>query len=239
MTKKITINVYHNLLGENERWAKVTKKLLRSHNIAMFNLIGSPGAGKTRLLEASVSALKEKTNFAVLEGDVATRNDAERLAKLGCKVSQLLTDGACHLTARLVHRALSDLELKKLNLVMVENVGNLVCPAEFDIGEDAKIAVLSVTEGEDKPAKYPALFREAKAVVLTKVDLIPYLKYNITQCLDYLKKINPYLSVFMVSAETGSGIDRWIDFISSHLQKKEGKEKLNTRTQCKALKKKR
>ncbi len=232
MSKKIKINVYHNLLGENEKWANAIRKLLQANSVKMFNLIGSPGAGKTRLLEASISALKAKANFAVLEGDVATTNDAERLAKLGCKVSQLLTDGACHLTARLVHKALSDLDLKKLDLVMVENVGNMVCPADFDIGEDGKIAVLSVTEGEDKPVKYPTLFREAKAVVLTKIDLMPHLKYNLTQCLEYLQKINPHLAVFMVSAETGDGVDKWVDFVASYLQEKQKKKSRGASLKC-------
>jgi len=177
----------------------------------MVNIIGAPGCGKTTLLEAVARQCGEECGFAVLEGDVETTKDAERLAKWQVTVSQLLTSGACHLEAKLVHYALKDLPLDKLKLVIVENVGNLVCPAEFDIGEDMKIAVLSVTEGEDKPVKYPLLFREAQLALLTKVDLLPYLDFQIDTCLDYIRQVNSSLPVIQLSAKTGQGVDKFIE----------------------------
>ena len=210
----LTIKVYRNLMGANDRWAGKTRRLLKQKNILMLNLIGSPGAGKTLLLERTVRPLSRFLRFAVLEGDVETTRDAERLARLNCTVSQLLTGGGCHLQARMVHQALRDLPLDKLDIVFVENVGNLVCPAEFDIGEHAKVAVLSVTEGEDKPLKYPALFRAAQAVILTKTDLLPHLKFKLPLCLDYLRQVNAALPVFPVSSVTGHGLAAWIRWLN-------------------------
>lgn len=204
-----TIKVYRDLMGQNEKWAERIRKLLEAKAVSMVNVIGSPGCGKTTLLEHLAKAVEGELRFAVLEGDVETTHDAERLHALGVPVSQLITSGACHLEAKLVHHALRDLPLDDLELVIVENVGNLVCPAEFDIGEAAKIAVLSVTEGEDKPAKYPLLFREAEAVVLTKVDLLPYLAFDLETCLGYIRQINASVPTFQVSAVSGAGMDDW------------------------------
>jgi hydrogenase nickel incorporation protein HypB len=207
------IRVYRDLMGANERWARETRALLGDRGILLLNLIGSPGSGKTALLERMVEGLGEHCTFAVLEGDVETTRDAERLAALGVPVSQLLSGGACHLEAKLVHRALVDLDLAGLDLVFVENVGNLVCPAEFDIGEAAKIAVLSVTEGEEKPLKYPLLFREASAVVLTKVDLLPHLEFDLEACREHLRQVSGTRPVFEVSARSGEGVEaftRWV-----------------------------
>ena len=215
MTKRIKVS--KDLMGENEVWAGKTRALLAEKGLRMLNLIGSPGCGKTTLVENMVAHLDGRVRFAVLEGDVETTRDAERLARLGVPVSQLLTSGACHLEAKLVHRALSDLSLDDLDLVIVENVGNMVCPAEFDIGETAKVAVLSVTEGEDKPLKYPLLFREARAVVLSKTDLLPYLSFDIEACVDFLSKINGRVPVFRVSATTGTGMDGWIAWVEGPL----------------------
>jgi len=202
-------------MGENEVWAEKTRALLTEKDLRMLNLIGSPGCGKTTLVENMVDRLRGRVRFAVLEGDVETTRDAERLAKLNVPVSQLLTSGACHLEAKLVHHALRDLSLDDLDLVIVENVGNMVCPAEFDIGETAKVAVLSVTEGEDKPLKYPLLFREASAVVLSKTDLLPYLSFEIEACVEFLSKINGSVPVFQVSATTGTGMDAWAAWIEA------------------------
>ncbi|MHB0936922.1 MAG: hydrogenase nickel incorporation protein HypB [Armatimonadota bacterium] len=207
------IKVYRDLMGANAEWAEITRALLAEKGVRMVNIIGSPGCGKTTLLERMASRLQSRARFAVLEGDVETTKDAERLAALNVPVSQLITAGACHLEAKLVHYALRDLPLDDLDLVIVENVGNLVCPAEFDIGEEAKIAVLSVTEGEDKPVKYPLLFREAAAAVLTKTDLLPYLPFKLDACLGYLRQVNGALPVFQVSALTGDGMDAWVTWL--------------------------
>ncbi|MBN2443919.1 MAG: hydrogenase nickel incorporation protein HypB [Spirochaetales bacterium] len=209
------IKVYKDLMGENSLWAEKIRNLLTEKKVMMVNIIGSPGCGKTSLLEKIASTYADKKDFAVLEGDVETTHDAERLDALDVPVSQLLTSGACHLEAKMVYQALSDLSLDTLNLVIVENVGNLVCPAEFDIGEYAKIAVLSVTEGEDKPVKYPLLFREAKAVVLTKTDLLPHLPFKKDVCLDYMRKVNSTVPIFEVSSVTGAGISSFVDWITS------------------------
>ena len=211
---KINIKVYRDLMGENEKWAVRTRELLKEKNVKMINIIGSPGCGKTTLLENSAKRLEGKIRFAVLEGDVETTRDAERLHAMNVPVSQLLTGGACHLEAKLVYHALRDLPLDELDVVIVENVGNLVCPAEFDIGENAKIAMLSVTEGEDKPIKYPLLFRESKAVVLTKVDLLPYLPFDIDVCVKYIRRINGDIPVMKLSAANGTGMDEWIEYLT-------------------------
>ena len=213
MSSSRQIRVYRDLMGENERWAADTRALARDKQVCVLNLIGSPGSGKTTLLENSMNRLPD-LQFAVLEGDVETTHDAERLDALGVPVCQLLSGGACHLEAKLVNRALRDLPLDRLDLVVVENVGNLVCPAEFDIGEDAKIAVLSIAEGEDKPAKYPMLFRESKAVVLTKLDLLPHLGFDLEQCRAYVDGVNGALPVFEVSAREGQGMNEWADWVS-------------------------
>jgi hydrogenase nickel incorporation protein HypB len=207
------VRIYKDLMGENEKWAAETRKLLEGKKVKMINVIGSPGSGKTSLLERMVRDLRGKCAFAVLEGDVETTADADRIAALNITASQLLTGGACHLEAKLVHRALSDLPLDDLDMVVVENVGNLVCPAEFDIGEHAKIAVLSVTEGEDKPSKYPLLFHEASAVVLTKIDLLPHLDFDKAECLRHIEKVNPNIPVFEISSKTGDGVENWLEWV--------------------------
>lgn len=210
------IRVYRDLMGANDKWANKTRALLAKEKVKMLNLIGSPGAGKTALLEQSVKKFPRRLNFAVLEGDIETKNDAERLARLNCRVSQLLTGGGCHLEAKMVHYAVRDLPLRRLDLVVVENVGNLVCPAEFDIGEHAKVVVLSVTEGEDKPLKYPTIFRESSAVVITKTDLLPHVPFKLKKCLANIRLMNPRLRVFQVSTVTGKGINEWIEWLRAY-----------------------
>ncbi|OQA25343.1 MAG: Hydrogenase isoenzymes nickel incorporation protein HypB [Verrucomicrobia bacterium ADurb.Bin345] len=209
------IRVYRDLMGENEKWAAKTREFLAARQLTMLNLIGSPGSGKTTLLAALVREAGASGNFSVLEGDVETTHDAERIAALGIPVSQLLTNGACHLEAKLVHYALKDLAVKDRGTVVVENVGNLVCPAEFDIGEHAKVAVLSVTEGEDKPLKYPLLFRECKAVVLTKTDLLPHLRFDLAQCREYIRQVHSSVPVFEVSAVSGAGVRELLHWVQN------------------------
>lgn len=207
------IKVYRDLMGANAQWAGRSRKKLDKLGIIMINLIGSPGAGKTTLLERTIERLRGHLRVAVLEGDIETTCDAERLNALGIPVSQLLTGGGCHLEAKMVYHALCDLPLSGLDMVIVENVGNLVCPAEFDIGELAKIAVLSVTEGEDKPLKYPLLFHEASAAVMTKMDLLPHITYNLPLCLDNLRRVNGAIPVFQVAAVTETGLEAWVEWL--------------------------
>lgn len=208
------IKVYKDLMGANARWAQANRKLLRERRWKMVNFIGAPGSGKTTLLEALIRVARDRICFAVLEGDIETTRDAERIVRLNIPVCQLLSGGACHLEARLVHAALKDLQAPEGTVVIVENVGNLVCPAEFDIGEHAKVAFLSVTEGEDKPLKYPLLFREAKAVVITKSDLLPYLSYDLAACRRYISQVNSEIPVFEVAAQRGEGVERVAEWIA-------------------------
>lgn len=200
-------------MGKNDEWAGKSREILKDKNIRMVNIIGSPGCGKTTLLETVSKSDDFDLRFAVLEGDVETANDAERLNALNVEVSQLITSGGCHLEAKMINAALTDLNLDDLDLVIVENVGNLVCPAEFDIGEHAKIAVLSVTEGEDKPVKYPHLFRESKAVLLTKVDLLPYLPFDIDKCIDYIRQVNANVPIFRIASIKNEGIKEFITWL--------------------------
>ncbi|GAF77298.1 unnamed protein product, partial [marine sediment metagenome] len=193
-----------------------TRALLSEKKVIMVNMIGSPGCGKTSLLEAVAAKARGKLSFAVLEGDLETTRDAERMAAVQVKANQLLTGGGCHLEARLVHHGLKDLDPDGLDFVFVENVGNLVCPVQFDIGEAAKIGLLSVTEGEDKPLKYPFLFKEAKVAVLTKIDLLPHLDFDEEACLGFIKTINPKLKVFRVSSKTGEGMDEFMEWLLEH-----------------------
>jgi hydrogenase nickel incorporation protein HypB len=212
MTTK-EIKVYRDLMGANEEWAAKTRALLAEKGVLMINLIGSPGAGKTTLLEGMGEQLEQCMKFAVLEGDVETTRDAERISALGVPVSQLLSGGACHLEAKLVHYALQDLDLENLDLVVVENVGNMVCPAEFDIGEHAKIAVLSVAEGDDKPLKYPLLFQESKAAVLSKTDLLPYIPFDLPACRSYINQVNANLPIFEVSGLKQEGLGAFVEWL--------------------------
>jgi hydrogenase nickel incorporation protein HypB len=214
MTTK-EIKVYRDLMGANEEWAAKTRELLAEKGVTMINLIGSPGSGKTTLLEGLHEQLGASLPFAVLEGDVETTKDAERIQALGVPVSQLLSGGSCHLEAKMVYHALLDMDLDRLELVVVENVGNMVCPAEFDIGEHAKIAVLSIAEGDEKPLKYPLLFRESKAVVLTKVDLLPYVPFDMSACRGGIEQIHASLPVFEVSALKGEGLDAFVTWLGT------------------------
>jgi hydrogenase nickel incorporation protein HypB len=208
------IKVMDKVLAANDAWAAENRKLLAAKKIKMFNLIGSPGAGKTRLLESTLAALKGRASIGVVEGDIATTKDAERIKKAGVPVFQINTGTACHLDAHLVHAALQDLlGEQELGLIFVENIGNLVCPAEFDIGEHAKVAVLSIMEGDDKVEKYPLLFSEAKALVLSKISLLPHSDFQVDAACAAFRKLNPEAPVFRVDSVTGEGIGPWVDFV--------------------------
>lgn len=206
--------VVKDLLAANEEVARENRRLLDRFGLTVVNLIGGPGAGKTTLLEKTISLLGGHLRFGVIEGDIYTTRDAERLEKLGVEVVQINTAGACHLDAAMVGRVLRELPLAELDVLVVENVGNLVCPAEFDLGEDLKVAVLSVTEGSDKPAKYPLVFHQAKACVLTKLDLLPYTDFDLEGVKEEIARINPAIEVFPLSARTGEGMGAWCQWLS-------------------------
>ncbi len=207
------IKVLKNILEANQDKADEIKELLQREKVLMINMIGSPGAGKTTVLEKTIERLKNRYSMAVIEGDIATDIDARRIQKHNVPIVLINTDGACHLESISIQEALSEFDLKKTDIIFVENVGNLVCPAEFDIGEFAKVAVLSVTEGEDKPAKYPLLFREAKALVLNKIDLIEHTDFNKAAFDKSVKELNGPLPVFEISCRKDQGIDQWINWL--------------------------
>lgn len=210
----IRVVLGQDLREANELEAAENRELFGKHGIVVLNLIGAPGAGKTSLLEKTISALKTDFHLGVLEGDIYTTRDAERIAKCGVEVVQINTRGACHLDASLVRKAALQLPLKELDAILVENVGNLVCPAEFDIGETAKVAVLSVAEGDDKVEKYPLVFRESKAVLINKMDLLPLMDgFDLGRMERELKQVNGSLRVFKVSTRTGEGLEEWYSWV--------------------------
>ncbi|MEW6726277.1 hydrogenase nickel incorporation protein HypB [Desulforudis sp. 1088] len=209
------------ILRANDQVAKENRERLAS--LLTLNLISSPGAGKTTLLEKTIVGLRGQVNIGVIEGDIYTTRDAERIAGQGADVVQVNTSGLCHLDANMIGRALNELDLQNLDLVVIENVGNLVCPAEFDLGEDFKVALLSVAEGGDKPAKYPLVFRQSQAVIINKIDLLPFSDFDLAAVTEEIKTINPELQFFVLSARTGEGMEAWLEWLRKKVrQKKQG-----------------
>jgi hydrogenase nickel incorporation protein HypB len=202
-----TVRIERDLLAKNERLAAVNRRAVAAAGVAVFNLIGSPGAGKTALLESIIRRVGAYTPLAVLEGDQATDRDAQRIESAGCHVRQINTGAGCHLDASMVEEGLQALAPPRSSIVFVENVGNLVCPALFDLGELAKIVVMSVTEGEDKPIKYPHVFRAASLMVMTKMDLLAHVPFDADRCVAFAREVNPEIEVLRVSALRGDGID--------------------------------
>jgi hydrogenase nickel incorporation protein HypB len=201
------------LTRANDEVAAANRRRLTKHGVALVNVVGSPGAGKTALLEATIARTSGMPRIGVIEGDVCTSRDGTRIAALGVEVVQLNTGGACHLDAGMVSRALDGLPLTGLDLVLVENVGNLICPAAFDLGENRRVVVLSVAEGDDKPGKYPAIFRSAHAVVVSKTDLLGHTGFNLASFEQDLRGISSGAQVFPLSALRGSGLDVWLAWI--------------------------
>lgn len=214
-----TISVRERILARNDAVAAEVRRRLVEQGVPALNLVSAPGSGKTTLLERTLDTLGRDLRIAVVTGDVQTQNDAERLARRTTRLVQaVVTGGACHLDASQVAEALNAIELQKTDLLFVENVGNLVCPAGWDLGETAKVVLFAVTEGEDKPVKYPALFRAAPYVVVSKADLLPYVPFDLERALGYLEEVNPDAEVFVLSALTGRGLDRWFDFVRSQVR---------------------
>jgi hydrogenase nickel incorporation protein HypB len=212
------IQTLHNVFGRDKAVAEEIRSLLKAGGVVAVNMISGPGAGKTTLLEASAAQLQKNLRIAVLEGDIATTKDAKRIAQLGIPVVQLLTDGGCHLDAPLVREALGKLDLSAIDLLFVENVGNLVCPANFDLGENLCVALLSVAEGDDKPAKYPLLFQKADLVLLTKTDLLPHTDFNGDHAIAHVRRLNSNAPIIHLSARTGQGIDQWTCWLEQHIR---------------------
>ena len=219
---KEAVSVLHSLLHENDHTAQHNREHFDQHNVLAINLMSSPGAGKTALLEATIQSLGQKANrdirIAVIEGDLETENDAERIRKHGVKAIQIATGSACHLDAHMIHQALHNLDLSEFDVVFVENVGNLVCPASFDLGQHQNVVLLSVPEGDDKPAKYPVMFRTADLVIISKADLLPILDdFKIDNAKRYLRDIASTAPVMEISAKDQSGMSQWLDWIHQQI----------------------
>lgn len=207
------IKVMKNILDRNQNKANEVREILRGQKVLMINIISSPGAGKTTLLERTCEELGKKYRIAVVEGDITTDRDAQRLKKYNIPIVVINTEGGCHLDSHSISKVLGEFDLKNIDILFVENVGNLICPSQFDLGEEFKIAVVSTTEGDDKPGKYPMLFREAKAVLLNKIDLIPYTNFNFNNFRTDLDNINPQIPLFEVSCTKGDGLGDWFEWI--------------------------
>lgn len=207
------VNVMVDVLEANDRIATASKEIFDRNKNLVVNLMSSPGAGKTTLLERTAEALAGKVRLGVITGDIETSRDAERIEKYNIPVVQLTTVTACHLDANMVASALSHLDLSQIDILLIENVGNLVCPAEFKVGEDCKVMILSVTEGDEKPLKYPLMFRESSLLIINKIDLLPFTNFNMDEAKANALKMNPNLGIVEVSTTTGQGIEDWISWL--------------------------
>lgn len=214
------VQVDQPVLNENQRIAARLRDEFIAAGTLCLNFISSPGSGKTSLLEKTLELLPREVGAAVLTGDLQTDNDARRLARYGYPVRQITTVGACHLDARMVEKHLNDWDLNNIDLLLIENVGNLVCPTSYDLGEEAKIVVLSVTEGEDKPLKYPGIFRKAELMILNKVDLLPYVPFKIELSRENAHRIHPEIEIIETSCTTGAGLSNWMDWLASRMSHK-------------------
>jgi len=203
------------VLSENDRIAAELRQRYRDQNILCVNFISSPGSGKTALLEKTLASFSLAQSIAVLTGDIQTDNDARRLSHYGFPVRQIVTGGTCHLDARMIDRHLNEMGFHGPGLLLIENVGNLVCPSSYDLGEAAKIVLLSVTEGEDKPLKYPGIFHRASLMILTKIDLLPYVEFNVDRALENARKIHPEIEYIALSSRTGEGFDQWLSWLNA------------------------
>jgi hydrogenase nickel incorporation protein HypB len=214
------IRLERKVLNENDVLAAELRGRFAGAGILCINLVSSPGSGKTSLLERILERLKGDIPISVVEGDVHTDNDARRLAGYGVPVHQIETGGACHLDAKMINRALESLDIGSTRLLFIENVGNLVCPSSFDLGEDMKVAIVSTTEGDDKPQKYPAMFARSKAMIINKTDLLPYVDFDADAAIAHAKAVSPGIETFLLSCKTGEGIDAWCDWLRKKVTEK-------------------
>lgn len=211
------IKVEKKLLSSNQQIAEENRRFFKQKGIAVFNLLSSPGSGKTSLIEQIVSHLRGRLRTAVITGDLQTDRDAERIAQHQVPVKQITTGGACHLDAMMVKKALPFFAMDELDLLLIENVGNLVCPAAYDLGEDAKVTIMSVPEGDDKPLKYPLVFRISEVLIINKVDLLPYTDFDLGQAIRFARQINPAIKVFQTSCITGAGLEDWFRWVEQRV----------------------
>lgn len=215
LDQKRIIAIEKNILGKNDQLAVTNRARLKEMGIFALNLVSSPGSGKTTLLTRTITDLKTDLPMAVIEGDQQTANDADRIRETGVQALQVNTGKGCHLDADMIGQAMDRMDMPNDGVLFIENVGNLVCPAGFDLGEAHKVAILSVTEGEDKPIKYPDMFAAADIMILTKTDLLPYLTFDVDACINYAKRVNPDLKIFQLSSTNGDGLEAWYDWIKT------------------------
>lgn len=213
------ITIERKVLEKNDQIAERNRDDFAASKVFTLNIVSSPGSGKTSILERTIEHLKGKLQISVIEGDVQTDNDARRISALGIPAVQIVTHGGCHLEARLVRDAIENVDLQSTQLLVIENVGNLVCPANYDLGEAHKVVVVSTTEGDDKPVKYPNMFRNSSILIINKIDLLPYLTCNIGQLEKNALQINPSLKIFRTSCTTGEGINEWCGWLESQVLK--------------------
>ncbi len=218
---EIKVPVVRNILQANERLAAANRKRFDEAGIFVFNLMSSPGAGKTSLLEKTVDGLADRIRMAVIEGDLQCSFDAERIQRKGVQAVQINTDGGCHLDGNMIQIALESLNLNDLDLLIIENVGNLVCPAEFNLGEHEKVMILSVTEGDDKPSKYPLMFQLTSVLLVNKVDLLPYIDCDVAKIRERARQINAHQQIFEISCRTGEGLPAWFSWLEQKVKEKQ------------------
>jgi len=211
------VTIERKVLDKNDAIAAANREAFARRRLFVLNVVSSPGAGKTTLLEATIGRLRDRMRMGVIEGDVQTDIDAQRVASYGVPVVQIVTNGACHLEAGLVAQALDRLPLDTIDVLVIENVGNLVCPASYDLGEAMKVVVLSTTEGEDKPLKYPAMFRRASVLIINKIDLLPYVNVDLAAMRRHALQVNPDLVIFETAATTGAGLAAWCDWLTGQV----------------------
>jgi hydrogenase nickel incorporation protein HypB len=211
------IQVEKKVLNENQRIAAELREKFREHKILVLNIISSPGSGKTTLLEKTLQMFGVDKRVVVLTGDIQTENDAKRLARWGFPVKQIVTGGTCHLDAKMIEKHLADWPLDSFDILLIENVGNLVCPSSYDLGEHAKIVILSVTEGEDKPLKYPSIFFKSELMILSKTDLLPYVPFDVELAKSNARSVHPGIQIIDVSSSTGEGMQSWMEWIEYKL----------------------
>ncbi|MBA7643446.1 Hydrogenase maturation factor HypB [subsurface metagenome] len=213
------IKVLQDILSANDGIARRNQERLDKHGILTINVMASPGAGKTSLILQTISNLRQEARIAVIEGDIASRLDADKVHKQGVEVVQINTAGGCHLDANMTESALNNLPLEDIDLLLIENVGNLICPAEFTLGEHKKVMLLSLPEGDDKPHKYPLMFSESDVVLVNKIDLLPYLEFNMSAFQKAVSGLNPEVKIFQVSCKTGEGLEGWLSWLQNEIKK--------------------